>query len=129
MGLFTRKVVEVKDAVAGRNGFGKPTQYAFGKRRTPEGGANPYAFETLQLPMYTPIGWGVANKADFRSTMSAPVVHIAQGVPPDSLGNPGILSGQFVSQPLLSATTRNPGQLDVLANYNPQRNIIREGQS
>lgn len=123
MGLFTRKVVEVKDAVAGKSGFGVPTHYAFSKRRFNYGeGANVYAFDTLALPMYTPIGWGVANKQTFMVTRSAPVVEIAHGVPLDSLGNPGILSGQFVSQPLL-----DPNNAGMMLPNDPRRNILNEG--
>jgi len=127
MGLFTRKVVEVVDATAGRNGYGKPTNYHFSKRGTPTGGANVYAFDTLQLPMYTAIGWGVANRADFRTINSAPRVEVVQGVTEVSLGSPGTLSGQFISQPLLSRTSYNPGQLNAVDTMSPSRNTIPQG--
>lgn len=108
MGLFKRKVAAVVDIVAGATGFGKPTHYRFAKRRMEYGeGANPYAFETLQLPMYTPIGWGIPNKRQLASIASSPVIEIAHGVPVDSLGNPGNLTGQFISQPLLMSPQAN----------------------
>jgi hypothetical protein len=104
MGLFARKIIETIPVPA--NGFGAPTQYHFSNRGRDYGiGANDMSFDTLQLPTYSVIGWGVSNKRTWLSVPSAPVVAVAQGVPRDSLGSPGNLTGQFVSQPLLSGST------------------------
>lgn len=65
-------------------------------------GANPWAFSTLQLPMYTPIGGGVPNKRNFATIASSGVMWAKQGMTLTTLGNPGNITGSFVSQPLVN---------------------------
>lgn len=112
MGI-TRESVQLKSMAAGVNGFGKPTQYHFTDRRSglPSGGANAFSYDTLQLPTYSPVGWGVIAYRGYQYTGQQ--VSIARGVPPDSLGNPGTLTGQMVNGPLIVRTSRNPDQLSV----------------
>ena len=65
-------------------------------------GSQPWAYSTLALPMYTPIGTGIPPKANFDRVGSSGVMWSKQGVSINTLGSPGNLTGQFVSQPLLN---------------------------
>lgn len=119
--MANRMIEAVKAIAGGATGFGKPTQYRFSQRSTPGGGANPVAFDTLQLPMYTAVGSGIVPHFSFQVTTQRPrPVYTAHGVPVDTLGNPGNLTGQFISQPLLAP----PGSQAVPLVLN---NVIKEG--
>lgn len=90
---------------AGQSGFGAPYHQAWEFRPLPGAGANQWAWETLALPMYTPIGAGTRNKRQFFTNMGTMVA--VQGVVlTDLAGAPvgGDLTGQFVTQPLLDVT-------------------------
>jgi len=70
------------------------------RQRLPDAGAEQYSFETLDLPVQTPIGAGVAVRQPFIPTQRGdqpyfPVQHVAlQGF--------GQVSGGIVSQPLFN---------------------------
>ena len=103
---------------AGAKGFGAPLHIAFERRELPGAGALQYAFETLALPMYTPIGWGVANKSEIRTSDSSPTVYQQQTIGIESLAYNGNLSGQFVQEPLVNTNdATNAGLL--VQNYPP----------
>lgn len=114
MGLFSGKKAAAKITIQGRDGFGVPTQYHWSDRHTnlPSGGAAAYSFDTLQLPTYSPVGWGVIYYRGYNYQQKQ--VSILHGVPPNSLGNPGNLTGQMVNGSLITRTTRNPDQLTVV---------------
>lgn len=114
MGIF-RDVVERLtpwDETAGAEGFGAPLHIAHEYRPLPGSGARQYAYETLALPMYTPIGWGVANKDSF-DPMGGPVVQWNQTIGIESLTYNGNYSGQVVSQPLLNTDSNDNSDLIV----------------
>ena len=103
MGWFNRERSPSRPTgAAGDGGFGAKYHQAFDQRFLPNGGAMSVAYETLALPRYTPIGWGVANKRALRSDQ--PVVYQLQGVTLGNAAGPGILSGSFITQPLLDAS-------------------------
>lgn len=102
-GLFQKaQKAENPAGAAGDGGFGAPFHVAYDQRFVPNGGAMSVAYETLALPRYTPIGWGVANKRALRSDQ--PVVYQLQGVTLGNAAGPGILSGAFITQPLLDTS-------------------------
>ena len=107
MGIFNRAADKVKSSFEG-DGFGKPTRYHWTdrSRNLPSGGAQAFSFDTLQLPTYTPVGWGIIAYKDYR--YFSPQVGVSLAVIPNSLGNPGNLTGQMVNAPLISRTSRNP---------------------
>ncbi len=90
---------------AGDAGFGAPYKQAWEYRPLPGAGANQWAWETLALPLYTPIGSGVRQRRQFMTGERAGGVMVAvQGVTLAPLGGTpigGDLTGQFVTQPLL----------------------------
>lgn len=83
----------------GRSGFGAPFHVAYGLRPAPgvSDNAGYYAYLTMALPPYTPIGGGVPNKRDIGTAMPS---WSRQSVGLSRVGNPGILSGAFVAGPL-----------------------------
>lgn len=85
----------------GAEGFGAPLHIAFERRELPGSGARQYAYDTLALPLYTPIGWGVANRESF-DAYGSPIVAWNQTIGIESLVYNGNYSGQIVSQPLLN---------------------------
>jgi hypothetical protein len=87
---------------AGASGFGAPYHQAWEYRPLPGAGANQWAWETLCLPMYTPIGAGTRN-ARQQMTRGGVMVAVQGVVLTDIVGAPvgGDLTGQFVTQPLL----------------------------
>lgn len=87
------------------NGYGVPLHLAFEYRSLPDAGANQYAFETLLLPRYTPIGTGVPNQNTF-GAYAGQTQWAIQGVYLTRIGNPGIISGDFVSPgPLIDTSS------------------------
>lgn len=101
----------------GAEGFGAPLHIAFEFRPLPGSGARQYAFETLALPMYTPIGWGVANTDSF-DPQGGPIVNWDQTIGIESLIYNGNYSGQVVSQPLLNTDSTGSDDL-VVAGFGP----------
>lgn len=119
MGFFHRKrerITPFKET-AGAEGFGAPLHVAFEYRELPGSGARQYAYETLALPMYTPIGWGVANKQSF-NPVGSPVVAWNQTLGIESLIYNGNYSGQIVGQPLLNVDSNDNSDLLVNAYSN-----------
>lgn len=116
MGIFSRDKVAAKTVIQGKDGFGVPTQYHWTARNSnlPSGGAAAYSFDTLQLPSYSPVGWGIIHYRGYQ--YGTKQVGVAHGVPPNSLGNPGNLTGQMVNGSLIQRTSRNPDQLTVVSN-------------
>jgi hypothetical protein len=103
MGWFSNKRAPTRrpnagDSVAGASGFGAPYHQVFTWHPLPEAGAMQYSFDTLCLPKYSPIGNGPGNCREF-ITIGA-CVQPLQGVHLSAIGGPGILTGQFVGQPL-----------------------------
>lgn len=89
--------------VAGASGFGAPYHQAFSFHPLPEAGAMQYSYDTLCLPKYSPIGNGPGNMREFQTIGSS--MQALQGVHLTAIGSPGVLTGQFVSQPLQDVTT------------------------
>lgn len=116
MGIFRQIVERITpwEETPGAEGFGAPLHIAFERRELPGSGARQYAFETLALPMYTPIGWGVANKDSFDPNGS-PIVGWDQTIGIDSLIYNGDYTGQIVSQPLLNTDSTDNSDLVVAA--------------
>ena len=85
---------------AGEEGFGAALHIAFEKRFLPEAGALQYAYETLALPMYSPSGPSVVNKAEILA-VGSPILYQTQAIGIESLAYNGYLSGQFTSEPLI----------------------------
>jgi|SRR5579862_308950 len=89
-------------------GIGVPYKQVWEHRRLPGAGANQWAWETLALPMYTPIGAGTRNVRQMRVVGSTgPVMVAVQGITLVSLGGApvqGDLTGEFITQPLLDMT-------------------------
>ncbi len=102
MGFFTVKAS--KKPVAPTVTFGAPHPGAHYTRRANVlgQGANVWAYDTLALPLYTPIGGGVPNKRSFDKLASSGVMYQSKGISITTLGSPGNLSGSFNSAPLLN---------------------------
>lgn len=98
--FFKKQAQEVAPPIraAGSQGFGAPLQYSFGYRELPGAGAGQYAFETLALPRFSPIGNGVATQRGWDYTQA--VVFALQGVTLEAIGSPGVKTGGFYSAPL-----------------------------
>lgn len=118
MGWFDRKREPARPAGApGDGGFGAPLHLAYDQRQLPRGGAMSIAFETLALPRYSPIGWGVANKRALRATQQG-IAYQHQGVTLGNAAGPGILTGGLVTQPLLdTSNSPTPPLYDAPASY------------
>ena len=97
---FGKKERASDDPLAGASGFGKRYAQVWEYRPLPGAGAQQYAWETLVLPLYSAIGWGQAVTLPMRAT--DPTMSQKKGITLTTIGNPGILHGQFVSQPLMS---------------------------
>lgn len=122
MAIFKRKKHRVTPfaETAGAEGFGAPLHIAFEYRELPGSGARQYAYETLALPMYTPIGWGVANKQAF-AAFGTPVVAWDQTIGIESLIYNGNYSGQITTAPLLNTDSGTDTEMPVTQsayNYN-----------
>lgn len=116
MPLFGRRKerIEPFTDTIGEDGFGAPLHVAFEYRDLPGSGARQYAYETLALPMYTPIGAGVANAGAF-DAFGSPVVAWQQTVGIESLIYNGNYSGQITSTPLFNADANDNSDLIVNA--------------
>lgn len=100
LGWFGRpqKKIAPHITAAGANGFGKPFHIQFSYRPLPDAGAQQYAYDTLCLPKYSPIGNGPGNRRGFEYT--ARPMFALRGTTLQAIGAPGVLSGQFYSGPL-----------------------------
>lgn len=116
MGIFSRGHERVTpfSETAGAEGFGAPLHVAFEYRELPGSGARQYAYETLALPMYTPIGWGVANQQSF-NPYGSPVVAWDQTLGIQSLIYNGNYTGQITSAPLFNTDSADNSDLVVAA--------------
>ena len=105
---------------AGDHGFGATYHMAWEFRPLPGAGAAQWAWETLALPMYTPIGTGVRLQRQFMTRGGVMVA--LQGVTlTDLAGAPigGDLTGQFVTQPLLDVTQAEASGIQTPAYNSP----------
>lgn len=102
MGFFN--LIANKKPVAPTTSFGAPHPGAHYTRRANVlgQGANVWSYDTLALPLYTPIGGGVPNKRYFNKLASSGVMYQTKGITITTLGSPGNLSGSFNSTPLLN---------------------------
>lgn len=109
MGIFDKVLERFSPTpeTAGAEGFGAPLHIAFEYRPLPGSGARQYAYETMALPMTTPIGWGVQNQQSFDPTGS-PIVAWDQTIGIESLFYNGDPSGQIVGQPLVNVDSSQP---------------------
>ncbi len=82
-------------------GYGAPYHQVHERMTLPTAGADQYRWETLALPLYTPggMGWGQAWSTPRRAT--DPALLAVKGVTLTTIGNPGILHGQLMTQPVL----------------------------
>jgi hypothetical protein len=106
---------------AGENGFGAPYHQAFEYRPLPGAGAGQWAWETLALPMYTPIGAGTRNKRQFAANEGGIYVAV-QGITITPLGGSpigGDLTGQFTTQPLLDVQQAEASGIQTPAYASP----------
>lgn len=113
--------------VAGANGFGAPFHQVYSWHPLPEAGAMQYSYDTLCLPLYSPIGNGPGNQREFITVGAS--MQALHGVHLTAIGSPGVLTGQFEGQPLVDITsateqqannayagiTLNPGQYQLPA--------------
>lgn len=73
--------------------------YHWTKKRLPTPGAQNYAFESLGLVEFTPIGAGLGNRMQL-AVLQPPQVYIqSQAVPTTGFGGP--VAGQMALQPLI----------------------------
>lgn len=106
-GFLRKKTLQSHNgpAVVGQSGFGAPLHIVFEERPLPnEGSAMSAAYLTYQLPRYTPIGVGVANKRGWLYSPSAPVFIQQQGIGVMQIGAPGVEAGSMAYQPLTDPT-------------------------
>jgi hypothetical protein len=111
MGWFSNKRAPTHKArenayVAGANGFGAPFHQVYSWHPLPEAGAMQQSYDTLCLPKYSPIGNGPGNAAEFVTIGSS--MQPLHGVHLTAIGSPGVLTGQFVAQPLHDVTSGAP---------------------
>jgi hypothetical protein len=97
-GQNKRKKIFPNATAAGANGFGKPFHIQFSYHELPDAGAQQYSYDTLCLPKYSPIGNGPGNRRSFQYT--TPSLQPLRGTTLQAIGQPGVLTGQFVSGPL-----------------------------
>lgn len=102
----------------GTSGFGAKYAIHYTRHAQPDPGIAANSYDTLALPLYTPIGWGVQNKRQFLSEPSNPVVWQNQAIALTTVGNPGNLAGTFVSTGLIDVDS-DPSQ-DTLTYALPQ---------
>lgn len=117
MGLFNKKPERISkfNETAGARGFGAPLHLQFSKRDLPGSGARQYSYDTLALPRYTPIGWGVQNQRSF-DPYGAPILYWNQTIGIESLVYNGNYSGQVTTTPLYNADN-NAGNADILPAF------------
>lgn len=114
--MFKRRKhrIEQFPETAGASGFGAPLGVSYEFRELPGSGARQYAYDTLALPMYTPIGWGVANKQSF-DAYGSPIVGWEQTVGVESLIYNGNYTGQVTSTPLFNTDSNDNSDMVVSA--------------
>jgi hypothetical protein len=103
MGWFSNKRAPTQrskgnERVAGAQGFGAPFHQVYSWHPLPEAGAMQMSYDTLCLPKYSPIGNGPGNQREFVTIGSC--MQPLHGVHLTAIGSPGVLTGQFVAQPL-----------------------------
>lgn len=74
------------------------SRHTFEQARLPDPGAPAWAFTSLGLEEYSPIGTGIPNKGELRKLQGAPYFP-NQMVPIQGLG--GVVQGQMILQPLV----------------------------
>jgi hypothetical protein len=113
-GRNKHKTLHKKLGASQHSGSGVPYHQAYGYRSLPGAGANQWAWLTQLLPTYPAAGLGVPNGANDPAlpeetvinggqivhSPSGIVMSAIQGAVLYALGDPGILTGQFVLQPL-----------------------------
>lgn len=73
--------------------------YHWQRKRLPTPGAQNYAFETLALAEFSPVGWGVRAR-QFFNVLQPPQLYVnGQALPITGLG--GLIAGQVIMQPLI----------------------------
>jgi hypothetical protein len=77
------------------------------KKKQLSPGAMAYAFETLALAEFTPIGPSVASRHLFQ-TVQPPQLYVNNMVV-NTTGLGGLYAGQYISQPLLDPSTNSYG--------------------
>jgi hypothetical protein len=115
---------EIGAAGDGNFGYGAPYHQAWEYRQLPGAGALQWAWETLALPLYTPIGAGTRNQRQFKATASNPVMVAVQGITIQPLGGSpiqGDLTGEFVTQPLMDVQQAEASGI-VYPSYNAPPN-------
>lgn len=75
------------------------SEYQWKRKRLPTPGAMNYAFESLGLVEFTPIGDGIGNRHQYQITQP-PQVYI-NGIATWTDGLGGIIAGQAIMQPLI----------------------------
>lgn len=115
--LFGNERIEPFTDEIGENGFGAPFHIAFEYRELPGSGARQYAYETLSLPMDTPIGNAVANVDSF-DAYGSPIVGWEQTYGIESLIYNGNYSGQVTSTPLFNVDSVDNSELLVNDYFN-----------
>lgn len=103
--------------LVGSSGFGAHYQRVWERKELPQAGAQQWAWETLALPLYSVIGWGQPVRSPLRAV--DPSQFQKKGITLTTIGNPGILAGQMVSQPLLSESDATAFGLLTPGNSNP----------
>lgn len=99
-------------------GFGADYHIVHSFHEQPGRGAEQFSYDTLALPLYTTggMGWGVATRRSWQHAPSAPPMYSRQGATIQNIGSPGILSGQFMSGPLINTQANPAAGLGTFAN-------------
>ncbi len=126
---FWRRRDTVKTAPAdpylgGSQGFGAPLHYSWGARPVPSTGAGSYAFETLALPRYSPLGTGVGTNPGPGWFHTTPAAFALQGVNLTAIGAPGVPTGGAYTAPLDDTQPTNLPPETLMALQTPQSFIL-----
>lgn len=122
--FFSKKKTEVAPAIRakGASGFGAPLHYSWGFRELPGAGAGQYAFETMALPRYSPIGNGVRTVRGWDYTQGVKVA--LQGVNLEAIGSPGVKTGGFYASPLTDTNSTDLSPAALMALTTQQNYMI-----
>jgi hypothetical protein len=125
--MFGRKAPKTKNVpVGGSQGFGVAYAVHYTRHRQPDPGIAAYSYDTLALPLYTAIGWGVQNKRQFAFAPSNAVLYQQQAVGITTVGNPGNLAGTFVSTGLIDVDS-SPSDIQMPTIASPGSFVIPQG--